>query len=289
MATFPAIEPLTRSYDFGEFPMAEETAWSSGRVRYLTGSEPLMVSGLLLTLEYTELTQAEALQILDHYAFQQGGSVDFLLPDVIWLGHTTDITPSGTRWRYAERPEKNERRTGLVDMTVTLEAMAYTSDVGTVVITIAPPAAAVSIASIAPRIITFVPIAATYSQSSVYVDNTAATAENMTNGVFAETTQTGTNNSGLQWVQMDFGAVTSFSSIIVGSDYDNTLAGGWGKIYSENLDVQTSNDGTSWTTIGSTGTFSAGLKTLSLSGSARYIRLSKTSAYIALTEFYALA
>jgi hypothetical protein len=73
------------------------------------------------------------------------------------------------------------------------------------------------------------PIIATYSQSSVCFENDAATAEGMTNGIFAETSQTATANDNLfdnrDWVQMDFGSQTAFSKVIVGADFDDTLAG----------------------------------------------------------------
>jgi hypothetical protein len=138
------------------------------------------------------------------------------------------------------------------------------------------------------------PITATYSQPSVYSGNAAATANGMTNGITAETLESATDfitsnqSSDLAWIQMDFGAETSFSSVVVGCDFSNTLAGGWGKFYSENADVIGSNNGTTWTVIGNTGTFSTALKTISTpSASYRYVRV-RVSGWLALTEFYAL-
>jgi hypothetical protein len=136
------------------------------------------------------------------------------------------------------------------------------------------------------------PITATYSQRTVYVSNTAATQSGMTNGISAETTETGTNShfdAAGAWLQMDFGSQTSFSSVVVGCDFDNTLAGGWGKSYTENCDILGSNNGTTWDTLANTGTFSAGLKTISTAGASyRYVRLRKTNDFLAVTEFYAL-
>jgi hypothetical protein len=34
MATFPTLEPATRSYDFGLFPLTEEPSVSAGIVRF---------------------------------------------------------------------------------------------------------------------------------------------------------------------------------------------------------------------------------------------------------------
>jgi hypothetical protein len=136
------------------------------------------------------------------------------------------------------------------------------------------------------------PISATYSQRSVYSSNTAATQAGMQNGITAETTQTGTNShsdAAGAWLQMDFGSVTSFSSVVVGSDFDDTLAGGWGKFYTENCDIIGSDDATTWTTLGNTGTFSTAMKTISTpAASYRYVRIRKVGNFLAVTEFYAL-
>jgi hypothetical protein len=154
------------------------------------------------------------------------------------------------------------------------------------------PGAVVAIAAIAPEIINTNAIPATYSQRSVYIDNTAATAPGMTNGITAETTQTGTDyhpDADGAWLQMDFGSVMSFSSVVVGCDFNNTLAGGWGKAYAEDCDIIGSNDATTWTTLGNTGTFSTALKTISTpAASYRYVRIRRTDDYLAVTEFYAL-
>jgi hypothetical protein len=129
----------------------------------------------------------------------------------------------------------------------------------------------------------------TYSQSSVYTLNTAADNASMTNGVSAESVHTATSNDEAeQWVQMDLGSVQSVTEVVVGCDFSSTLAGGWGKTFTENLALEHSMDGTSWTNFGSTGTFTTGLKTFSVSFTARYIRLfAPFGTYIAVTEFYA--
>jgi hypothetical protein len=126
-----------------------------------------------------------------------------------------------------------------------------------------------------------------YSQSSVWPTNTAATNAGMTNGVFDETAQTGTSNGSSEWIKMDLGAVTNVTSVVVGSDFNGTLAGGWGKGWVENRNIEYSTDNINWTTAFNTGTFSQGIKTFSVSFSARYIRIFNSNNYIGLTEFYA--
>jgi hypothetical protein len=130
--------------------------------------------------------------------------------------------------------------------------------------------------------------AITYTQSSVYSGNAAATNAGMTNGVFAETVQTATNANPNEFVRMDLGAVYPVATIYLGCDFSNTLAGGWGKTYTESRDLEYSTDGASWTFILNTGTLSAGITTYSVSFNARYIRIYNTgSLFLAVTEFYA--
>lgn len=124
-----------------------------------------------------------------------------------------------------------------------------------------------------------------YSQSSVYGHNLAATTNGMTNGIFAEVKETGTNN-GNEWVKMDLGAVTNVASVVIGCDFSSTLQGGWGKGYTENKFVEYSSDNTNWTQAFNTGTFSEGIKTFRLNFTARYIRI-VSSGWLSISEFYA--
>lgn len=134
-------------------------------------------------------------------------------------------------------------------------------------------------------------ISATYAQSSVYVDNVAATQAGMQNDVSAELLETGTDAGSLEWVRMDFGTAQSFSTVVVGCDFDNTLAGGWGRTYTEDCLVEGSNDASAWTTLFNTGTFSQGRKAYAVPGSNyRYARIRPNipNSHLAVTEFYAV-
>lgn len=278
MATFPALEPDKRSYDItGELPMVIEQAWPAGQVRYRTGYSPLASVGLQLQLEYLDLREAQVQLLRDHYDFQQAGLVPFGLPPIIFQGITGNVFPAGTQWRYTGAPEENHKRGGLTDVTVPLESMDYTYTA------VDPPPP---------------PISATYSQSSLFADNTAATQAVMTNGIFAETTQTGTDSDNAfddrDWVQMDFGSQTAFARVIVGADFDNTLAGGWGAFYTEECSIRASNiggnDPADWTTlVADTGTFTQGIQEYATPGASyRYVRLVGREFYsLAVTELYA--
>jgi len=119
MATFPELEPAARSYDLGAFPLTEQASLSAGTVRFRHGTTATNFS---LELEYVYLSDAEAALIRTHYQIQAGSYRSFLLPSIIWKGHTFsgNVFPVGTRWRYAETPEETHFSGGLVNLTVSL-------------------------------------------------------------------------------------------------------------------------------------------------------------------------
>ena len=119
MATFPALEPATRSYDFGAFPLTEQPSLSAGTVRFRHGTAATNFS---LQLEYVYLSDAEATQIRNHYQGQGGTYRSFMLPAIIWKGHTFsgNVFPTTTRWRYADTPEETHLSGGLVNVTISL-------------------------------------------------------------------------------------------------------------------------------------------------------------------------
>ena len=119
MATFPVLEPATRAYDFGLFPLTEEPSVSAGIVRF---RHSVTQQNYQLTIGYVDLTDAEASLIREHYQSQGGGYLSFQLPATVWAGHTFsgNIVPYTTRWRYIETPEEEHRSAGYVNVTVTL-------------------------------------------------------------------------------------------------------------------------------------------------------------------------
>jgi hypothetical protein len=119
MATFPSLEPATRGYDFGQFPLSEEPSVSAGIVRFRHG---LASQNHQLTLGYVDLVDAEATLIRQHFQGQGGGYRSFQLPPIVWKGHSFsgNIVPTNTRWRYTAAPEEEHRSAGYVNLTVTL-------------------------------------------------------------------------------------------------------------------------------------------------------------------------
>ena len=120
MATFPALEPYGRGYDFGDFGMSEANAFAGGSMRFTHADEAL---GHGLTLEYLEISEADMTAIRDHYRDQQGGYLSFTLPAIIWQGHPDreTIVPTAGRWKYAGDLEEEHLQGRLYSVTVSLQ------------------------------------------------------------------------------------------------------------------------------------------------------------------------
>ena len=120
MAAFPVLEPYGRSFDFGDFAMSEANAFGGGSMRFTHSDEAL---GHGLSLEYLEISEADMTAIRDHYREQQGGYLSFILPAIIWQGHTTVTTlvPAFGRWKYTAPPEEDHRQGKLYNVTVSLQ------------------------------------------------------------------------------------------------------------------------------------------------------------------------
>lgn len=66
-----------------------------------------------------------------------------------------------------------------------------------------------------------------------------------------------------QWLEVDLGATHSISKVVLD----------WETAYAKAFQIQTSTDGTTWTTIYSTTTGTGGTQTLNVTGSGRYVRM----------------
>jgi hypothetical protein len=96
-------------------------------------------------------------------------------------------------------------------------------------------------------------------------ENTSFTAPNAVDG------NTGTRWSSAfsdpQWVQVDLGATHTISQVVLN----------WEAAYGTAYQIQTSNDGSTWTNIYSTTTGTGGVQTLNVTGSGRYVRVNGTA------------
>ena len=120
MAVFPPLEPDTRAFDFGDFPMSRAGGIGGGEVRFNHADE---ATGHGLTLSFLDRSDAELESIREHYRGQDGGHVSFTLPAIIWQGHGDDfaLVSSAGRWKYTGPPEEVHKRGGIHDVTVSLE------------------------------------------------------------------------------------------------------------------------------------------------------------------------
>jgi hypothetical protein len=102
-----------------------------------------------------------------------------------------------------------------------------------------------------------------------------ATASSLENATFPASNafdgNTGTRWSSAfsdpQWLQVDLGASASVSQVVLQ----------WEAAYATAFQIQTSNDGTTWTSIYSTTTGTGGNQTLNVTGSGRYVRMYGTA------------
>jgi hypothetical protein len=80
-------------------------------------------------------------------------------------------------------------------------------------------------------------------------------------------TRWGSAFSDPQWLQVDLGATSTISQVVLN----------WERAYATAFQSQTSDDAASWTTIYSTTTAKGGVETLDVSGSGRYVRMYGTA------------
>jgi hypothetical protein len=66
-----------------------------------------------------------------------------------------------------------------------------------------------------------------------------------------------------QWLEVDLGATDQISQVVLN----------WEAAYAKAFQIQTSTDGTNWTSVYSTSTATGGVQTLNITGSGRYVRM----------------
>jgi hypothetical protein len=70
-----------------------------------------------------------------------------------------------------------------------------------------------------------------------------------------------------QWLQVDLGATATISRVVLN----------WEAAYARSFQIQTSADGSAWTTVYTTTAGTGGVQTLTVTGSARYVRMNGTA------------
>ena len=120
-----------------------------------------------------------------------------------------------------------------------------------------------------------VPASRAAAASTLLSQGKPATASSVENATFPASNavdgNTGTRWSSAfsdpQWLQVNLGSSASITQVVLQ----------WEAAYATAFQIQTSNDGTTWTTIYSTTTGTGGTQTLNVTGTGRYIRMYGTA------------
>ncbi len=125
-----------------------------------------------------------------------------------------------------------------------------------------------------------------YSQSSTYANNVDVSSNQNSLKDNNFSTGAGTISSANQWIMADLGSNIKITKIILASPND-LMPGGWGGgSYTNGCVLQYSRDNLNWISIATLSGFSTGTsQTFEVDISARYIRVFRSSGYVALSEF----
>jgi len=122
--TFPALQPTSRSFTPGDWPVKRYSAQSGAEVSILYGTQR---TNAKLSLGYSNVSDSSAQLFLDDYVAQYGTLRTFTLPSAVrtgWSGSSSSIdAPVGTAWRYEKEPEVSSVRPGRSSVTVNLVAV----------------------------------------------------------------------------------------------------------------------------------------------------------------------
>ena len=121
MADFPYLEPSTRSYDLGAYPITAQPTWGAADIRFKHGNSPVLPP---LDLAFELITDFEADLIETHW-LDHGIQTRFHLPQITFLGNSNSGGPAPLSflWLYIAAPVFTSRVGGLKDVTVQLECV----------------------------------------------------------------------------------------------------------------------------------------------------------------------
>ena len=105
--TFPSIKPARRNFRPGNFPTKIYRSLSGATVKRSFGNRAY---GYELDLEFTNITDDTANQIVTHYNETFAGFERFTLPPELFAGMSTALrnqiqAPTQLKWEYAAPPE----------------------------------------------------------------------------------------------------------------------------------------------------------------------------------------
>ena len=119
MTTYPALIPSSRTFTPGEYPATAFSGYSGaqGRVRHSN-----VFLAAQLRLSYIGLSEAEMLQIWNHYAARYGSHEAFPLPvEVLSGSDVSDYVPATYQWIYGGPGQVEDLPCGGHNVSLTLE------------------------------------------------------------------------------------------------------------------------------------------------------------------------
>jgi len=121
MSTFPALVPSSRTFTPGEYPATAFSGYSGAQNRVRHSNVFLAAQ---LRLSFLGLTQAQMLDIWNHYNGRRGEFRSFPLPaEVVSYGSITDYVPGTYLWRYAGPGSVEDLPCGGHNVSLTLETV----------------------------------------------------------------------------------------------------------------------------------------------------------------------
>ena len=120
--SFPALEPTSRSFEAGDFPVKAFSAQDGSEIRFLYGNRRV---GMKMSLTYQNVSDANAGSFIAHFQSMQGTYQTFRLPAAArggWKGSSShlDAEAWGSLWRYSSAPKVDSVYPGISTATVTL-------------------------------------------------------------------------------------------------------------------------------------------------------------------------
>tara|TARA_R100001015_G_C4624144_1_gene182195 strand:+ start:1452 stop:1823 length:372 start_codon:yes stop_codon:yes gene_type:complete len=100
MTTFPSLEPLKTSLEYGNYPQNVHDGLSGANVRFKLNNKRIDQK---LVIEYEHLTETQTQSIITHFNNQNGSVVPFDLSSIIWSAWSTPpVNSNQYQWRYSQ-------------------------------------------------------------------------------------------------------------------------------------------------------------------------------------------
>ena len=122
--TYPSLQPTSRNFDPGTYPVKTFQAQSGAEVRILYGSKRTKQA---LALSYANITDVQAEQFVEHFDEVLGTYETFSLPDAVRSGWSATAATldavTGAAWRYDAAPVITSVKPGISSVEVKLVAV----------------------------------------------------------------------------------------------------------------------------------------------------------------------